>query len=90
MKPTPSDERRARTQERAWPAEFLLYTCPPAGELTRLLSEATMVPEHRVNEAVAQALLWMRRNRAACAPGAFLRVTVNGEVYFDAATKLLW
>jgi hypothetical protein len=86
----PPDDRRARTQERTWPAEFLLYTSPLDGEFKRISSASTKVPEHRVNEAVAQALAWMRSNRSACPPDAYLRVKVNGEIYFDSATRLLW
>jgi hypothetical protein len=83
------DDARSRAASKTWPVEFLLYAAPAEGEPARLLGASRRVPEHRVNQAVAEALEWLRENVAACTEHSLLRVTVNGEIHLDAPTRFV-
>jgi hypothetical protein len=82
-------DRRARAQPTTWSAEFLLYEQPVSGEFGEILRSARTIPEHRVREAVSEAMDWMRQNAALCTPQTLLRVTANGEVHFDAGVTFI-
>ena len=72
-----------------WMAEFALYTHDDAAGFDYIQKSQFRVASFGVPEAVEKSLTWLRENRHLTTPDTYFSVRVQGDIYFDAATRFI-